>query len=413
MRRPDPAARGARAAARAGASLRVQALSMLGALAAAGLPLGCRRDAAAEARDEHGAAATAAPRHVRCAPVEVRPLRAQIVLHGTVAPLPDRDAQIAPQVAGRISDVLVREGDRVARGQPLAHIDDAALADQSRQAAAQLAKAKAETNLARTTRDRVDRVFQRGIAARQELDDADARLAMAQASEAESRAAAEIASRQLGRATVRSPLAGVVLKVFRKSGELVDGTPATAILEVGDPTRLELVAIATAADLVRVHARDTVAVEVPSLPGLVLRGTVAAVSPAVDRATGLGSMRISLETPAAGPRPPVGVAGVAHIEIGAPHPATLVPAVALRAALGDEAEVVVCGADRRAHVVRVQRGIASGPLVEIRLPRGEQAGARADGGGGGAETNAPGAGTRVAVEPVLGLGEGDSIEPAP
>jgi multidrug efflux pump subunit AcrA (membrane-fusion protein) len=203
------------------------------------------------------------------------------------------------------------------------------------------------------------------------------------------------------------------LKVFRKSGELVDGTPATAILEVGDPTRLELVAIATAADLVRVQARDTVAVEVPSLPGLVLRGTVAAVSPAVDRATGLGSMRISLETPASGPRPPVGVAGVARIEIGAPHPATLVPAVALRAALGDEAEVVVCGADRRAHVVRVQRGIASGPLVEIRLPRGDQAGARADGGGGGAEANAPGAGTRVAVEPVLGLGEGDPIEPAP
>jgi RND family efflux transporter MFP subunit len=338
---------------------------------------------------------------VRCAPVETRPLRSQVVLHGTVAPLPDRDAQIAPQVAGRILEVLVREGDRVTRGQPLARIEDAALADQAKQAGAQVTKASAETNLARTTRDRVARVVDRGIAARQELDDAQARLATAQAGETEARAAAGIATRQLERATVRSPLAGVVLKLFRKSGELVDGTPATPVLEVGDPTHLELVATATAADLVRVHARDAVSVTLPALPDLALRGTVAAVSPAVDRATGLGSIRIALDTGAA-TLPPVGVTGVARIETGEPHPATLAPAAALRAALGDEAEVVVCGADHRAHVVRVQRGVAIGALVEIRAPGGGDA---------GASGIPPGA--RVAVEPVLGLSDGDALEPAP
>ena len=85
--------------------------------------------------------AAGAPKRVRCAPVETRALRAQVVLHGTVAPLPDRDAQIAPQVAGRIVEVLVREGDRVTRGQPLARIEDAALADQAKQAGAQVTKA--------------------------------------------------------------------------------------------------------------------------------------------------------------------------------------------------------------------------------------------------------------------------------
>ena len=53
-----------------------------------------------------------------------------------------------------------------------------------------------------------------------------------------------MARRQLERTTVRSPLSGVVLHVFRKSGELVDGTPATPILEVGDPSALELVGTA-------------------------------------------------------------------------------------------------------------------------------------------------------------------------
>jgi membrane fusion protein, multidrug efflux system len=375
---------------------------VLAALAVLTPNSGCRREASAEGPEHTESAGAGAPKRVRCAPLEARTVRAQVVLHGTVAPLPDRDAQIAPQVAGRIVEVLVREGDRVTRGQPLARIEDAALADQAKQAGAQVTKAAAETNLARTTRDRVARVVDRGIAARQELDDAQARLATAQAGETEARAAAGIASRQLERATVRSPLGGVVLKLFRKTGELVDGTPATPVLEVGDPTHLELVATATAADLVRVHARDPAAVSLPALPDLAVRGTVAAVSPAVDRATGLGSIRITLDT-STGTLPPVGVTGVAHIETGGAHLATLAPAAALRAALGDEAEIVVCGTDRRARVVRVHRGTALGALVEIRAPGGES----------DAGTSTLSAGVRVAVEPVLGLADGDALEPAP
>ncbi len=380
------------------------AITALAALAVLTATSGCRREAAAEGPEQAESAGRGAPRRVRCAPLEARAVRAQVILHGTVAPLPDRDAQIAPQVTGRIVEVLVREGDRVTRGQPLARIEDAALADQVKQAGAQVAKAAAETNLARTTRDRVARVVERGIAARQELDDAQARLATAQAGETEARASSGIAARQLERATVRSPLGGVVLKLFRKTGELVDGTPATPVIEVGDPTHLELVATATAADLVQVHARDAAVVTLPALPDLAVRGTVAAVSPAVDRATGLGSIRIALET-RAGPLPPVGVTGVARIETGGAHRATLAPAAALRAALGDDAEVVVCGADRRAHVVRVQSGArtdtTSGALVEIRAP----------GGDGGAGTFS--AGARVAIEPVLGLADGDALEPVP
>jgi RND family efflux transporter MFP subunit len=404
-------------------------LALLGSSA----PLcGCHRESAAEERPDPGP-----PRRVRCAPVETRSVRTQVVLHGTVAPLPDRDAQIAPQVPGRILAVLVREGDQVARGQPLARVDAAALSDQVKEADAQLAKAQAEAGLARTTRARIDRVFQRGIAARQELDDAEARVATAQAGESEARAAAEIARRQLDRASVRSPLRGVVLKLFRKTGELVDGTPATPIVEVGDPERLELVASATAAELVRVHVRDVARVEVPSLPDGNLRGTVAAVSPAVDRATGLGSVRITLHA-GTGTRPPVGVSGLARIQTGVPREATLVPTAALRAASGDDGEIVVCGTDRKAHVVHVRRASSSDEagvgLTEVRLsalaqvpaapqvpgtavnnrtavnnPTSASSSGLVSGTASGAGSGLV-SGTVVAVDPVLGLADGDLIE---
>lgn len=329
------------------------------------------------------------PKKVKCAPVERRPVSDLVELRGTVSPLPDRDAQIAPQVAGRILKVLVREGDKVTAGQVVAQIDSAPLADEAKQADAVLAKARAEGKNAQTTLARVERVFEHGIAARQEVDDASARAASAKAAEAEAEAVAQRAHRQLERANVRSPLAGVVLKLMRHTGELVDGTPATPVVEVGDPSKLELLSDAPAQDLVRLAPGDTATVSVAALPDRSFKGTVAIVAPAVDRATGLGTVRIALDL-TGGPAPPVGVYGTARITSGKPHDALVVPAAALRSAIGADAEIVVCGADNVAHVRKIHRGVAQGGSVEVsgEIKLGE----------------------RVAVEPVLGISDGDALE---
>ena len=259
------------------------------------LGAGCRRHEEAEA--------PAGKRPVRCAAVETATVEDTIELRGTVAPLPDRDAEVAPQVAGRIAKILVREGDRVTAGQPLARIDDAGLVDQANEAAAAVAKAEAERRNADATRARTERVFEHGIAARQEVEDAATRADTAAASEREARAAAARIRRQVERATVRSPLAGVVVRIFRRSGELVDGTPSTPVVEVADPSRLELAAEATASDLVRLAAEAPAEITTAALPGARWSGAVSVVSPAVDRSTGLGKVRIAIAV-ANGPRPP-------------------------------------------------------------------------------------------------------------
>ena len=332
------------------------------------------------------------PKKVKCAEA-VRHAVAEVVeLRGTVSPLPDRDAQIAPQVAGRIVRVAVREGDKVTAGQLVAQIDSGPLADQTKEADAVLAKTRAESKNAQSTLARVERVFEHGIAARQEVDDASARAASAKAAEAEAEAAAQRAHRQLDRASVRSPLAGVVLKVMRHSGELVDGTPATPVVEVGDPSKLELVSDAPAQDLVRLAAGDAATVTVAALPGRTFKGTVSIVAPAVDRTSGLGSVRIALDL-SDGPAPPVGVYGSARIVSGKPHEGVVVPAAAIRNAIGADAEIVVCGPDNAAHVRKIQRGAAADGLIEIR----------------GGELKP---GERVAVDPVLGIADGDTLEVA-
>jgi len=365
--------------------------------------LGCHREqfAHGETGSEPGRG-----KQVRCAPAQARQLQDTIEIHGTIAPLPDRDALIAAQVPGRILRVLVREGDRIVRGQALARIDDAALHDQAKQAEAQLAKARAESTLAGSSRARTERLFERGIAARQELDEAVARLSTSEATEAEARASAEIINRQLNRAVVSSPLAGVVLRVFRKSGELVDGTGATPIVEVGDPSRLELVGTATAADLVQSRVGAPASIEVPELAKLHLKGVVAAVSPAIDRVTGLGVVRVSL-TMNEGVTPPVGITATARLQVGPGRQATVIPSQALRAAIGSRAEVVICGADRHAHVTAVSRGKTTEAVTEL-TPGGAGAGA-----GAGATATPISPGTMIAIEPVLGIDDGDLIEVVP
>jgi multidrug efflux system membrane fusion protein len=356
------------------------------------LSLGCSRR-----EGEHEGEAPATKRQVHCAPVTTVEVADTVELRGTVSPLPDRDAQIAPQVAGRILQLLVREGDKVTAGQPIARIDSGPLVDQASEAEAALAKTHAERRNAEATRVRVERVFEHGIAARQEVDDATTRADTARAAESEAEAAAKRARRQVERATVRSPLAGVVVRILRRSGELVDGTPATPIVEVADPSRLELVANAAASDLVRVANAATADVTVAALPGAAWAGAVSAVSPAVDRATGLGTVRVALDL-GAGARPPIGVLGAANVRVGLPRKAMVVPRSALRGGVGAEAELVVCGGDGVAHVRRIRRGVAAGDKVEVQ-------------GLGPADASSEGVsrGDGVALDPI-GITDGQAIE---
>jgi RND family efflux transporter MFP subunit len=334
----------------------------------------------------------AGPKSVRCVQVASARLEQSVELRGTIAPLPDRDAQVAAQVGGRILRVLVREGEAVKAGQVVAQIDPAPLLDQAHGADAALARARAEHKNAETSLVRVQRVFEHGIAARQEVDDAAARAASAQASEDEAAAAAQRAHFQLDRATVRSPLDGVVLKVMHRTGELVDGTPTTAIVEVGDPSQLELVADAPAQDLMRVKVGGAAQITLSAVAGHPLTGHVSAVAPALDRATGLGVVRVALE-PGQGQAPPVGAYATARVQTGEARAALIVPVAALRAAASDEGELIACGPDAVAHVRKVRRGEVRDGLAEI--------------------TSGVQAGDRVVLEPVLGLSEGDALKVLP
>jgi RND family efflux transporter MFP subunit len=226
-----------------------------------------------------------------------RDLVEPLLARGAVAALPNEDVKLASQVPGRVTAMSVAEGDSVRAGQVVAEIETLPLEDQQRQARAGLAQAKAALENARLNLARTERLFERGIAAGKEVEDARAQGASAEASLEQAEAGLATADRQLGRAHVRSPISGQVVKRFVGVGEQVDGTPAQPLLEVANVDRVEVAAHVAADHLGRVRVGQRAAIVSDAWPDRTFDGEVIAIAPAIDPATNAALVRIRVKNP--------------------------------------------------------------------------------------------------------------------
>ncbi|HEV8269232.1 MAG TPA: efflux RND transporter periplasmic adaptor subunit, partial [Thermoanaerobaculia bacterium] len=233
------------------------------------------------------------------APVARGAVEAVVTLEGRLVPPPDRDATLAPLVAGRIESVAVREGETVARGATLALVDRRAVDEglAAARAAREAARREeaAKEAVAATTRA----LFEKGIASKEERDADGAAAEAARASRLEVDGKLAQAERQASYATLAAPFDGVVAQVLRHAGELVDGTPSTPVVRVVGTERPEIAAPAAASDLARLSAGQAAAVTFPGARPVPAR--VARVPRVVDATTSLADVRLRLEAASAAP----------------------------------------------------------------------------------------------------------------
>jgi HlyD family secretion protein len=170
---------------------------------------------------------------------------------------------LSAPVMGRLRRILLKPGARVDAGTTLAVIEPVSpplldartrsLLEARRDAAvAQLDKARATRAYAATELNRISRLHTEGTVSDQELEGAQWRDLSADREQAAAESALREAEAELARfdlapdgaivgqpAEVQSPVDGQVLRVFEESARVVPaGTP---LLEVGDPTDLEVV----------------------------------------------------------------------------------------------------------------------------------------------------------------------------
>lgn len=218
---------------------------------------------------------------------------------------------VSAPLAGRLARITLREGDRVEADATVAVLspslaplldDRTQRAQQARVEAAeaglmragvQLDRARIAVEQARSDLARTEQLAQRGFVAPTRLDAE--RLGVAAAQKAVDAAVQErhVAQHELDQARaalgatragaggrpfeVRAPIAGRVLRIAQPSETVVAlGTP---LLELGDTTRLEVVAELLTGDALRTKPGDPVRIERWGGPGT-LSGTVARIEPA-------------------------------------------------------------------------------------------------------------------------------------
>jgi RND family efflux transporter MFP subunit len=290
-----------------------------------------------------------------------RDLVEPLLVRGAVAAPPNEDVKLASQVPGRVVAMSVAEGDSVRAGQVVAEIETPPLEDQQRQARAALAQAKAALENARRNLSRTERLFERGIAAGKEVEDARAQSAASEAGLEQAEAALATADRQLGRAHVRSPISGQVVRRFVGVGEQVDGTPAQPLLEVANVDRVEVAAHVAADHLGRVRVGQPAAIVSDAWPDHTFDGEVVAIAPAVDPATNAALVRIRVRNPER--RLKVGMFAQARIGLSEKKGVLVVPPSAVSKGDGGAAVYVVSGEEATRTAVKI--GLETPEAVEV------------------------------------------------
>ncbi|MHB1846956.1 MAG: efflux RND transporter periplasmic adaptor subunit [Deltaproteobacteria bacterium] len=298
------------------------------------------------------------PPRVRVGRVEQGRLPLRLTLWGEVAAPPGLDVPVGSLESGYLSKLNVAQGDQVVRGQPLAEISAGPTRDQADQAEALLDSEEAKALAAKERAARTEELLRRGAASTREAQEARAAGRIAEASVQAARAAFDAARRHLARTLVRSPIDGTVVRLLAAPGEPI-ASGGRAVVEVADMRRLELDAAAGASDAGRLRVGQRAQVTFEGLPkSPPIGGSVLAIAPVIDPATGTVVVRLSLGASAT---LPLGLYGAAEIDVGEIPDALSVPSEAIeRLPAAPEAFVLVVRDDRAVQRVAVEPGPVSG-----------------------------------------------------
>jgi RND family efflux transporter MFP subunit len=301
--------------------------------------------------------------------------------------VPREEILVGPEIEGlRVLEVLVEEGQRVAKGQVLARLVNATLDAQLAQNEASLARsdaaiaqarstiAQAEARLAeaRNAHERGKPLRESGYLAESVMDQREAAAKTAQAqlvaardglrlAEAE-RAQIEAQRRELswrrGKTEITAPAAGLISRRSAKVGAIASMATVEPLFRIVADGEIELEADVIETRLARVREGQPTQVEVAGVGSVA--GRVRLISAEVDRSTRLGRVRIFLGDD---PQLRVGAFARGHIETARSR-GLAVPSSAIL--YSDGGATVQLVKDGKVVTRSVDLGLSSGGVVEVR-----------------------------------------------
>jgi RND family efflux transporter MFP subunit len=313
----------------------------------------CRKQSAEETESE-------APVPVKVEEARIGSIRGVLHATGIINPAPEGELIVIAPEAGRVIEITRAEGERVAKGDVLVRFEIPSLAAEVQRQTAEVQRAQAALTTAKANQTRQRDLFERGIAARKDVEDADRMVADVEAAVGQAEASRSAAVTAAARATVRATFNGVIAKRFHNPGDVVEAAASDPVLRVIDPRRLEVVASVPLSESARVTigANGWMKATAAGAPDLALK--VISRPAQVEPGTAAVPVRLAFVAP-----PTLASGTPAQVDIDAEQHTNvvLVPSSGI-AREGEETAVFIVMGDT-AHRRPVQIGLDDGTDAEI------------------------------------------------
>lgn len=282
------------------------------------------------------------------------------------------EAPVTPKMSGRVTQILVKPGDRVSAGQALVVLDSTGLQAALKQAEAMVASTRAQMasnqlqlENARLNYDRMQQLHQAGAIADNALEAARLQYETLSSGAVEASAASAEAARlslqdQLNNCSLTAPISGMVGSISVSLGETAG--PQSPVAVVSDTSRLQVEVLVSEADVNFIKPGSVANVYIASLNAQPFAGRVLTVDPMADVVKRNFTVQVELDKPQPEMRPGMFAQVVMATEQAENTLCVPIEAVIAR---GDKSVVYTVDAENRARPLEVKTGISSDRLIQI------------------------------------------------
>ena len=289
----------------------------------------------------------------------------------------ESQATVRAEVGGAVLETMVEQGDRVSAGQTLARLDDATLRAAELAARSQVTTLQNAAEIAKRQVDRSEALIKAGAIAERDLELVRNQHQAADAQLDNARALLANAQKQLTKATIVAPIAGVVSARQVSAGDVL--APGGAAYTIVNPSTMRLEASVPADQLSSVRVGAPVDFVVNGYPNRQFTGRVTRINPVADPST--RQVRIIVSLPNASGTLVGGLFADGHVAsevrnapilpINAVDERGLKPYVMLiKNGVVQKAEVELGIRDASTETVEVRGGVAAGDTILLGAARG-------------------------------------------
>ncbi len=284
-------------------------------------------------------------------------------------------AQIGSDVMGRITDIRVKEGDKIRMGDTLCIIDQSTHIVRLRRAKASLTLAQAKLTKAEEDLRRTDELFKAQLISKEQYEREKLSYEMAKAEFQLAIESYNEAGENFNKTIITSPTDGEVLQINREEGEMVVmgriGTPGSVIMTIADRSEMFVESLVDETEVMKIRAGQPALIMVSALPNTTFEGRVTRIA-GIPETMGAGmtdaiNFSVTVEIVEVDERLFPGMSATCEITVDSKDSVVIIPYPALgrKRIEGEERDVALVYREGKVDLTPIKLGLTGEDGAEI------------------------------------------------